>query len=65
MDIEHQTTLSTEDDAVLRCCDCGTPFLFNEREAAFFADRGLLQPRRCKLCRSLRRQQRESTRWAV
>jgi DNA replicative helicase MCM subunit Mcm2 (Cdc46/Mcm family) len=50
-------------DKVIVCKDCGTEFLFNENEQAFYADKGFTDPLRCKDCRKARKQQkRESER---
>jgi hypothetical protein len=42
-------------DEVLRCCDCGESFIFSAGEQAFFASKGLSEPKRCKPCRELRK----------
>lgn len=45
-------------DVVLECIDCKTDFIFTGGEKQFYAERGLLQPKRCKACRDKRRQQK-------
>lgn len=43
-------------DQNLTCSDCGEPFVFNEEEQAFFAEKGLRNtPKRCAECRKKRR----------
>lgn len=39
-------------DETLTCKDCGKAFVFSEGEAAFYAERQLTPPRRCKPCRA-------------
>lgn len=38
------------------CSDCGTTFLFSSAEAAFFIEKGLTPPKRCKACRMARKE---------
>lgn len=38
------------------CSDCGTTFLFSSAEAAFFNEKGLTRPKRCKACRIARKE---------
>jgi CxxC-x17-CxxC domain-containing protein len=38
------------------CSDCGTTFLFSSAEAAFFNEKGLTPPKRCKACRIARKE---------
>jgi CxxC-x17-CxxC domain-containing protein len=46
-------------DQEISCGECGTRFGFSSEEQAFYADKGLDHPpRRCKPCRTTRRQQR-------
>jgi len=42
-------------DLTIGCAGCGTPFLFSEGEQAFFRDKELTPPKRCKPCREERR----------
>jgi len=43
-------------DKTLTCQDCGTQFVFTERDQAFFAERGFSEPKRCRTCAKTRRQ---------
>jgi hypothetical protein len=43
----------------LLCCDCEQEFLFDSGESAYFRERGLQQPRRCRDCRRAAKQHRE------
>ena len=47
-------------DLTLVCTDCGSTFVFTESEQAFFAERRLLAPKRCKACRVARKRGRSS-----
>lgn len=49
-------------DQQLTCRDCGAEFGFSEGEQAFYAERQLAAPQRCKACRDKRKQDRLSTR---
>lgn len=42
-------------DKTLTCGDCGMEFIFNEREQAFYAEKGFTEPRRCPSCRQSRK----------
>jgi hypothetical protein len=54
MDRDHSD--SEDQDKLLRCEDCGTSFLFCVGEQRFFASRQFPAPKRCKACRSWRRE---------
>lgn len=41
---------------VIKCRDCGTEFAVDEKEQAWYAERGLQIPKRCKPCREKRKQ---------
>ena len=42
-------------DRILKCCDCGTEFVFSAGEQIFFFDKQFKnQPKRCKLCKTKR-----------
>lgn len=42
-------------DKVLKCCECGSEFVFTSGEQMFFADKGFKnEPKRCKGCKSRR-----------
>jgi CxxC-x17-CxxC domain-containing protein len=45
-------------DRNITCADCGTEFLFSEREQSFYNERGMSEPKRCKPCRDQRKAQR-------
>jgi len=47
-------------DKTLTCGDCGMEFIFNEREQAFYAEKGFTEPRRCPSCRQSRKAARAS-----
>jgi len=42
-------------DKVLTCLDCGSEFTFTPGEQRYFWAKGLLEPKRCKPCRMLRK----------
>ena len=42
-------------DLPLVCTDCGVTFVFTESEQAFFEQKALTPPKRCKACRRARR----------
>lgn len=44
------------DDQNITCVECGTSFVFSERDQAFYAERGMSAPKRCKACRQRRKQ---------
>lgn len=46
------------EDIEITCRDCRQPFTFTAGQQAFFAERQLLQPRRCEPCRAERRRQK-------
>ena len=39
---------------------CSQPFVIDEKEAAFYIDKGMELPARCKECRARRRLERET-----
>lgn len=43
-------------DKKLNCADCGTEFIFSERDQQFFAQKGFADPKRCKPCRDIKKQ---------
>ena len=53
--------MQSEGDREIVCQDCGEPFVFTEAEAAFFQQRSLTTPKRCRPCRDARGR-REDTR---
>lgn len=46
------------EDKTLVCDDCGEEFVFSADEQDFYASRGFQEPKRCKPCRSRRKEQR-------
>ncbi len=42
-------------DQQITCRDCGATFEFTEGEQAFYAERNLSSPQRCKPCRDAKR----------
>jgi hypothetical protein len=49
-------------DCDLTCVDCGQVFLLTAGERVFYIKRGLVEPKRCPICRRTRRQQRKQVR---
>lgn len=49
-------------DQQITCRDCGTTFTFTEGEQAFYTERVLAAPQRCKDCRVKRKNERLSNR---
>ncbi len=47
-------------DQELVCADCAQTFVFTASEQAFFKERRLLPPKRCKTCRHARKRRRGS-----
>lgn len=48
-------------DKTIICKDCGTEFIFNESEQAFYKEKGFEnEPQRCPACRKARKQQKNS-----
>ena len=45
-------------DIKLKCSDCGTEFVFSDRDQAFFKEKGFTPPKRCKPCRDIKKQSR-------
>lgn len=52
----------TTTDVTIRCVDCEDEFVFTAGEQAYYAERGLRPPKRCKPCRDYKRQEREQAR---
>ena len=46
-------------DKTLTCSDCGQEFIFTGEDQEFYASRGFSEPKRCRSCRALRRNDRE------
>lgn len=49
-----------DDDQVLVCIDCSSPFTFGDSERKYFEARKLARPKRCSTCRLARRQARDA-----
>lgn len=49
-------------DQQITCRDCGIAFTFTEGEQAFYTERGLAAPQRCKECRTKRKGERMANR---
>lgn len=52
--VSHQS-----EDEHLTCIDCGEEFIFGGRDRAYFARQGFSKPKRCRICRTARRQSME------
>jgi CxxC-x17-CxxC domain-containing protein len=51
--------MTTGEDQIIKCADCGTEFLFTAGEQTFYASKGLTHaPTRCRNCRDARRTNR-------
>ncbi len=48
--------IMTMENEQIACSDCGVSFLFSGAEAAFYAEKQLAPPKRCKACRAARKQ---------
>jgi hypothetical protein len=55
MDTPEQLTDNDGQDQQRRCCDCGRAFTWNVGEQAFYAQRKLFPPLRCRPCRQARK----------
>lgn len=45
-------------DIEITCIDCKTPFTHSERDQEFYATQGFSEPKRCRPCRTAKKQQR-------
>lgn len=43
----------------ITCRDCEDAFIFTTSEQRFFAERALVPPKRCRVCRAIARAERE------
>lgn len=43
----------------MRCKECGEKFIITAADREWYAEKGFKEPRRCKPCRKLRREQTE------
>jgi len=48
------------ENKILQCKICGNEFEWSEAEQQFYADRKLVEPKRCKNCRTKRKIDRET-----
>lgn len=46
-------------NVVIKCVDCNKPFTITSGHAKWFLDKGLELPKRCKECRTRRRNEKE------
>ena len=46
-------------DKTLVCADCGQEFTFSADDQEFYSTRGFSDPKRCRSCRAMRRNERE------
>jgi CxxC-x17-CxxC domain-containing protein len=46
-------------DKTLTCADCGQEFIFSADDQEFYSTRGFSEPKRCRSCRAMRRNERE------
>ena len=53
-----QTFKEEETMKELKCKDCGATFVVDDGEQAWFAEKGFELPKRCKPCRSRRKNER-------
>lgn len=45
-------------DKNIECVDCGKPFVFTVRDQEFFKSKSFSEPKRCRPCRDLKKQQK-------
>ena len=43
------------EDKIIKCCDCQESFKFSAGEQLYYHQKGLIEPRRCRPCRELRK----------
>jgi hypothetical protein len=54
--LKFETPITTmQVDVTLTCVDCGVDFVFGGRDATYFFDHGFDTPKRCRPCRTARR----------
>ncbi|MPZ48708.1 MAG: hypothetical protein GEU75_05240 [Dehalococcoidia bacterium] len=46
-------------DKTLTCSDCGQEFTFSAEDQEFYSSRGFTEPKRCRSCRAMRRNDRD------
>ncbi len=47
-------------DKTIKCMDCGEDFTLTAGEIDFFQKKGFTEPKRCKKCRAIKKQQRNN-----
>jgi CxxC-x17-CxxC domain-containing protein len=52
--------MQSEQDERIECADCGASFVFTSAEAAFYREKNLATPKRCRACRARKRAERPS-----
>ena len=52
-----------DNDIKIICADCKTEFAFTERDQKFYAEKGYVQPKRCKQCRIKKKRERENNQY--
>jgi len=50
-------------DKIIKCKDCGKEFVFTAEEQAFYAEKGFVDPVRCKECRLARKQNQQNNQY--
>lgn len=50
--------IQSEKDIEITCKDCSEKFWFTEKEQDFYRQKEYSQPKRCRNCRALKKQQR-------
>lgn len=46
-------------DQILKCIECRAEFLLTSGQQRWFADRNMMNPKRCEWCRKKKREQKE------
>ena len=44
-----------EKNKTITCKDCGNEFIFNESEQNFYKEHDLVEPKRCRPCREIKK----------
>ena len=52
---QHMARDIVFEDKIIRCCDCGESFKFSCGEQLYYRQKGLIEPRRCRPCREMRK----------
>ena len=48
------------EDKTLKCADCGKEFIWSAGEQAYYAEKGLREPKHCPECRKARKEARKA-----